>query len=247
MRRSTTAVCLGVAIVTGACRSDAPVYDGFEAATVGRDWDTRKLPPGTFAFQRTVVRAGAQALQLTVREGDQVPEERGSILERAEMEEAKRLEAVVGATYEYAFSLYLPKDFPVVATRLVIAQWKQRCAAETCTPDNPTIAVRYSSGELLVTHQTDAERRTLYRTTEELRNRWLDFRFRIRFSRQPDGLIAAWLDDKPIVHHTGLNAYPDGSGYEDRFYFKVGLYRDRMPEPMTMYVDEYRKTRVADK
>jgi hypothetical protein len=30
------------------------------------------------------------------------------------------------------------------------------------------------------------------------------------------------------------------------FYFKVGLYRDRMPAPMTIYVDEYRKEQLTE-
>jgi hypothetical protein len=42
---------------------------------------------------------------------------------------------------------------------------------------------------------------------------------------------------------SGVNAYPASGGYtsDGRFYFKLGLYRDRMPQPMSIYVDEYRK------
>jgi hypothetical protein len=232
--------------VTAERQADTPLHDGFEAAFIGAMWDTRKLPPGTTAMQSSVVRAGKQALKITLREGDQIPEERGSILERAEIEESKRLEAVEGWTYDYSFSLFLPRDFPIVATRLVIAQWKQRCAIENCMPDNPTLAIRYSSGELSVTHQTGPERRTLYQLKDDIRDRWMDFRFRIRFSKTADGSIDAWLDGKSILHYAGVNAYPESGGYENRFYFKVGLYRDRMSAPMSLYVDEYRKARVLD-
>jgi hypothetical protein len=42
-----------------------------------------------------------------------------------------------------------------------------------------------------------------------------------------------------------VNAYPEsaatGYTHPGRFYFKMGLYRDLMPEPMTIYIDEYRK------
>ena len=46
-----------------------------------------------------------------------------------------------------------------------------------------------------------------------------------------------------VIDHEGVTAYPESGGYAGRgqFYFKVGLYRDRMAEPMTVYVDEYRK------
>jgi hypothetical protein len=233
-------------VSTLACRSRSPVHDGFEATTIGSSWDTRKLLPGAADVQSSIVRAGERALRITIREGDQIPEEQGTVLERAEIEEVKRLEARLDETYDYSFSLFFPQDFPLVPTRLVVAQWKQRCAVENCTPDNPTIALRYSAGEFLITHQIDTERRALYRTTDDLRNKWLDFKFRIRFSRTGDGSITAWRGDDLLVEYTGVNAYPEGSGYEERFYFKTGLYRDRMAEPMTMYIDEYRKERVAD-
>ena len=46
-----------------------------------------------------------------------------------------------------------------------------------------------------------------------------------------------------VVDYQGVTAYPASGGYVERglFYFKMGLYRDRWPEPMTIYFDEYRK------
>jgi hypothetical protein len=72
---------------------------------------------------------------------------------------------------------------------------------------------------------------------------WLDFRFQIRFSRARSGRIKAWLGDTLVTDHRGVTAYPESGGYARPalFYFKIGLYRDRMSEPMTIYIDEYRK------
>jgi hypothetical protein len=217
------------------------VYDGFEGPTLTRLWNTRKLPSGTLVMQSDVVRDGRQAARITLKAGDQIADESGSDLERAELEEARAQESVADQTYRYSFSLFLPRDFPVVPTRLVLAQWKQRCRLESCTPDNPTVALRYENGELFITHQTTSERRELYRTTREVRGRWLDVHFELRFTRASTGLIKVWLDGVPVVDYAGVNAYPADAGYDDRFYFKVGLYRDRMTQPMTMFVDEYRK------
>jgi hypothetical protein len=224
-----------------ACDRRGTTHDGFEGTALTELWNTRKLQPGAVQFQSTIVRTGTKALAITLRPGDQVPEERGSVLERAELEEAKRQESTVDTPTRYAFSLFLPSDFPIVPTRLVLAQWKQRCELEQCTPDNPTLAIRYERGELFITHQTGAERRELYRTVKDVRNRWLDFRFEITFSRAARGIIRAWLGDEAIVDYGGVNAYPEGGGYNDRFYFKWGLYRDRMATPMTIYLDEYDK------
>lgn len=53
------------------------------------------------------------------------------------------------------------------------------------------------------------------------------------------------LDKRQIVDYTGVNAYPEekqtGFTHPGWFYFKMGLYRDLMDEPMTIYLDEYRK------
>jgi hypothetical protein len=231
-------------LAAGACggRSQA-IYDGFESGSLSPVWDSRKFLPGAVQFQSRVARAGRGAVRITLREGDQIAEERGSVLERAELVESKELWAAEHSRHSYAFSLFLPEDFPVVPTRLVIAQWKQECPVTSCSPDNPTIAVRYVSGQLYITHKVGEQERVLYRTTAEIRNRWLDFTFIIRFARDAGGEIKATLGGDTIIDYAGVNAYPASGGYtsDGRFYFKLGLYRDRMPEPMSIYVDEYRK------
>ena len=44
------------------------------------------------------------------------------------------------------------------------------------------------------------------------------------------------------------NAAEDSTGYQGPgyFYFKMGLYRNVMAEPMTVYIDEYRKRRLSE-
>lgn len=237
-----------VVVVAGGCRRNVVVYDDFEKPVLSKYWQTKKFLPGAVQIQSSVVRAGRGAAGITLRSGDQIPQEKGSELERAELREAKRLWAVEESAHEYSFSMFLPQDFPIASTRLVIAQGKHRCPLDECTPGHPTLAIRYEAGELFITKQVAAEREVLYRTADDIRNRWLDFRFRIRFSRTQDGRIRAWLSDRMIIDHTGRTAYPQSGGYEGRavFYFKVGLYRDPMAEPMTVYVDEYRKQRLSD-
>ncbi len=240
----TIAALGGVVILgAGACSRSRGIYDGFESGSLAPVWDSRKFLPGAVAFQSAVTRAGNGAARITLREGDQIPEERGSIVERAELVESRELWSPEHSRHSYAFSLFLPEDFPVVSTRLVIAQWKQACPIENCTPDNPTIAIRYVSGQLYVTHKVSEQDRVLYRTTAEIRNRWLDFTFIIRFAADASGEIKASLGGDTIIDYTGVNAYPRAGGYtsDDRFYFKIGLYRDRMAQPMSIYVDEYRK------
>jgi hypothetical protein len=153
-------------------------------------------------------------------------------------------------TYEQSFSVFFPTTFPIVPTRLVIAQWKQHCPrGGNCENDCPVISIRYASGVLKITHQIGAQQTSLFKLTEDLRGKWTDFRFQTRFSTNTNGRIQAWLNNKPVVDYTGINAYPENAatGYPapSAFYFRMGLYRDVMAEPMTIYIDEYRKRQLS--
>jgi hypothetical protein len=227
---------------------DINVYDGFETSSVKKVWETKKLIPGSLEIQSSIVRSGKSAAKITLRAGDQIDKEKGTILERTELSENRKFWAREDLYYSYSFSLFIPQDFPIVQNRLVIAQWKQRCPVDNCYPDNPVIALRYNAGEMLITQKgPEPKGNVLYRTKKNLRNKWLDFRFIIRFSRKQDGEIKAWLNNELIVNHIGINAYPEKGGYpgQNRFYFKTGLYRDQMKEPMTIYIDEYSKKKLA--
>jgi hypothetical protein len=225
------------------------VYDGFETSALGKLWTSAKFVPGALEIQSAIVRAGKAAAKITIHEGDLHEVGRSGVsLERAELLEARELWAIDDRTYVYSFAIWLPREFPIVPTRLVIAQWKQRCELDACDPDNPVVALRYIGGELLITHQSGSRSVALYRTAEEVRGRWLNFRFELRFSRTPGGRIKSWLNDRQVVDYQGATAYPETGGYpsRNRFYFKMGLYRDRMAEPMTIFIDEYRKVELAE-
>jgi hypothetical protein len=77
-----------------------------------------------------VVTAGKGAVKIILRPGDQIAQEKGSELERAVLEESRRLWSVEDSAYAYSFSVFVPPEFPIGSTRLVIAQWKQFCAVD---------------------------------------------------------------------------------------------------------------------
>jgi len=167
--------------------------------------------------------------------------------------EASQLVSKEDVTYEYSFSMYLPADFPIVPTRLVIAQWKQDCDAHAnCEDDSPVVALRYISGVLRITQQLERGRpsKVLFERREDLRGKWNDYRFQIRFSPRASGLVRAWIGGEPVVDYQGVTAYAENeaTGYANpsRYYFKMGLYRDVMAEPMTIYIDEYRKRQLPE-
>ena len=245
----------------GVCRaqiangSGIAVYDGFETAGLSQLWSAEKLEPGAVTMQTNIVRAGHGAAKITVHASDKF--EAGingnSDSERDELLEARKLVAKENVDYEQSFSLFFPTNFPIVPTRLVIAQWKQYCAnGGNCSDDSPVLAIRYISGKLKISQNIGGKEATvLYEKKAEFRGRWLDFKFQVRFSPGENGRVRAWLGDKQLVDFKGVTANPENAttGYPSpsRFYFKMGLYRDVMPEPMTVYIDEYRKKELPDK
>lgn len=237
------ALCTLPAATTPTSTGPTEVSDGFDGPELSKIWRTDKLAPGALVLQSERVRAGRGAAKITLRANDPSPKVSAGDTERDELQELDRLNVPEKESWRYEFSLFLPEDFPVVDRRLVLAQWKQNTEHAPVTVDNPVLALRYVAGVLRVTLQTSAERTTLFETREEIRGRWLDFVFHIRHSDAADGAIHVWLDGKEVANFTGATAYPRSIGYPPNatFYFKMGLYRDDLPEPWTAYYDEYRK------
>jgi hypothetical protein len=237
-------------LVLSGCRSGNTgiISDDFEYDSLGEIWSDDKFLPGALSFVTENKRSGNKAVMLTLNPGDQIEEEIGTILERAELKEAKSLFSVEDNSYEYAFSLFIPADFPIVPTRLVIAQWKQNCKSGNCDPDNPVLAIRYVMGELFVTLQTEPEKKVLFSRIENIKGQWLDLKFRTRFSRTENGVIKAWINDEQVIDYKGITAYKEKYGYPypGVYYFKMGLYRDHVEVPMTIYIDSYSKGEVRE-
>lgn len=159
--------------------------------------------------------------------------------ERAELLEAARYWIPFGTDVWYGFSLYLPADFPIVDTRLVVGQWLQLC------PDpllkrlrSPVLAQRYRAGVFHLTLNTDAGRRILWSHEGEIRGRWLDMVYHLRLSTGPRGLVRAWMNGEPIVRYDGRLGYVEDAPLS---YFRIGLYRDHLPDSMTVSLAHFRR------
>lgn len=224
-----------------AAASAASVADGFESGAVGPQWRTHRVKSGSATAQGEIVRSGAYALRLELHQGDMAGSgSDGEPTERAEIQEADGLWARFGESHEYAFSMYLPADFPIVDTRLVIGQWKQAC--QDCSKDrSPIVAQRFRGGVFFVTIETSGGRKTIYRHHQSILGHWLDLRYRIRYEWS-DGAVTMWLNGDRVAEYRGPLGFPDDP---PEVYFKFGLYRDRLSHPMTIYFDDYRKDRIS--
>lgn len=225
------------------------VHDDFETEELSKIWSTDRMVPTSLQMQSNIVRHGQSAAKITLHTGDMFEAGIGKSKnsERDELREASGRFSAENKIYEFQFSLFLPDSFPIVPTRLVIAQWKQRCPDDSsCSDDSPVLAIRYVAGRLYITANTDSGAKIIYQTKEEIRNKWLDFKFRVCFSRSATGFVNAWLNEKQILTFNGSTCYSSLKGYPgiSYFYFKMGLYRDTMPESMTIYIDDYSKKEI---
>ena len=237
-RLLATVLLLSSAVVAAPAE---PVVDGFEAGTLGPLWRSR-AEAGRVTVQREVVRSGGSALRVEVREGDVAGiGGDGEATERTEIQLARELWARFGETHDYRFSMYVPPDFPIADVRLVTSQWKQTC--NDCSKSrSPIVAQRYRRGELRITIETPQGRQTIVRLPELVKGRWLDFRYRIRF-HLTDGAVTAWLNGAQVVDYRGPLGFGDDP---PDVYFRLGLYRNRLAQPMVLYFDDFRTERLAE-
>jgi hypothetical protein len=244
---------LALFLTANICQCQISAYDGFESNKLSKIWSTERMDTKSLEIQSKIVKHGNRAVKITLKTNDtfEAGNAKSAPTERDELLQTSYYAPYEGLKYEYEFSMFLPEDFPVVNRRLVIAQWKQYCQGgdtALCSDDSPVLAIRYVAGGLYITLQTDSGVNKLYKLNDEIRNRWLDFKFQIRFSIQNDGEVRTFLNDKEIINYKGVTSYSEKHGYpaKSRYYFKMGLYRDIMAEPMTIYIDEFRMREIIE-
>lgn len=225
------------------------VYDNFETPKLSSIWGTSRMTDSSLTIQSTIIRNGKSAAKITLHNGDivEAKTDKDNASERDELMEAMSFFSIEGKTYQYKFSLFLPDSFPILPIRLVIAQWKEFCPKCSCSEYSPILALRYVSGKFFITLQVDSTRKNLYELTQEIRNNWNDFIFQIKFSKEKDGMIKASLNNEKIIDYTGITSYQNNCRIlsdKNKYYFKMGLYRDRAPQPMSIYIDNYSKKQL---
>lgn len=214
-----------------------PLFDGFEAETIAGFWlpgdyGTGLHVPGAIRLSSRYARSGARSAEITVHAGD--IEQRGDDnkrVERAELDSGHY--SLIDRDIWYGFSLLIPPGFPIVDDRLVLASWKQ-----SDVEGSPLIGLRFRNNRHSVSIRPPGASGggTTTDLPDLVRGHWYDFVVHIRYATGADGKIEVWLNRAPVLAYTGPTASPAGA---NRFYNKVGLYRDRWPAPMTLYVDNY--------
>lgn len=214
--------------------------DGFESGGLAPFWAPAgeahsAYEPGAVRAQRSVVRSGAFAANITVEPGAMAHDGGfGKATERAELDMADF--PVAGREVYYGFSMLLPADFPVVDRRLVVAQWKQ----SVLDTQSPVLALRYRAGRFSLTQRNltrfldDGDEVEVALPPLAL-GRWTDVVLRVRWSGASDAAVQLWLNGTVAAALEGMpTLLPDTAGYVMQH---VGLYRDSWPTAWSMFLD----------
>ena len=207
--------------------------DGFEDGQIASFWlpgnyGSGLYVPGAIQLSTNYARSGSHSVEITVHEGDiDAAGDDSTRVERAELDSGHF--PLLGKDAWYGFSLLVPKDFPIVDTRLVISSCKQSDVSR------PITAQRYRNGEHTLTVESQGGKKT-YKLPPIVQGRWMDMIYHVRYSTDKDGVVEVWMNGRRVVNYSG----PTAEAYaKNAFYNKIGLYRDRLKQPMTMYYDNY--------
>ncbi len=233
-----TIACVLGSTFPGGCQRPLRLFDGFEGGEIGGFWlpgnyGSGRYEPGAVTISQKYARAGRSSVEITVQQGDieQISDD-GTFTERAELDSGKH--RLLHRDVWCGFSFLIPSGFPVVDNRLIIAQWKQNGIE-----DGPLIAQRFRGARHQLTIRTpgaSANSRESYPLPDIVFDRWNDMIYHVRFSPDQDGQVEVWMNGTRVVTHTGAVAFRSGKNW---FYNKIGLYRDRWKDPMTIFFDNY--------
>src|SRR5262249_60099038 len=196
------------------------------------------MPSRALHFVPDPLAPDRQVLSITLEPGDcPAIGGDGERTERAELVEDRAVMLPIETDAWYAISLYLPADFPVVDRRLVIGQWIQPSwDPRVHVTRSPLVANRFRAGVFSITRQDGSTRVAAFEESRDIRGRWIRLAYHLRFALDSGGRLEAWMDGRQVVRYRGPLGYPDAQAHA---YFRIGLYRDHLPMPMTLLVRDF--------
>jgi hypothetical protein len=207
--------------------AELPFHDSFAAGNLSAWHD--------FGMQQLCCRHSVE-----IGEAPQLPGERAAkfVLDRSDPDvkgnhraELRLHAARWGHEYDYTMQIFVPPDWAVDPIPVTVVQyhnvpdlWRGEWGLPSVLRldirgDEWVVELDWGRGGSWLHGKRDVHSLTLWH--EPLQHgRWAAWRFRINWSKDSDGTIAIWKDDRLVASHTGP------IGYGDRLapYLKFGLY-----------------------
>jgi hypothetical protein len=240
------------AIALGGCGSDLSELDkpkserraqgevlfrgDFEDGLVG--WTVQRAAKDRIAIVDSPHVQGRHAARFTVERSDVVAKGTGTG-HRAEVYARGDLEGFPdgeGTVRYYGWCTMIPRDYPLVDSWQVIAQWKND------GPGSPPLELKLQERELTLVSQSGESTASVWRG-DATPGRWHHFVARVKWSPDPDtGTIDLWHDGRHVARGVRRPTMYRAGDREDGpvipNYWKLGLYRSgSIRPPQTLYHD----------
>lgn len=159
---------------------------------------------------------------------------------------AGHLEKAAGDNW-YRFKIFIPDDWKTDPNSFeIITQWH-------AYPDfeqgenwrSPPLSMAIKGEKIYIQTQWDSKEVTVNNNPEgksilwegrlnDLRGKWVDWTFHVKWSYLQDGIVEVWKDQEKILSRKGANSYNDEKGV----YLKIGIYKpDWKYSPQKSIVD----------
>ncbi len=209
--------------------------DNFDTEQMNPRWDISwRIKPESLLVTDELNPGGKKCLKISVHPGDiSEPGDQGIMTERAEITERPEVRVPSGVDIWYGFNFFIPKDFQVNDNRLVIAQWKSPSKGG----ESPVISLRYQEGELIGQVMKEDERVKFKYPNVEM-GVWNQVMANYLLNDNHEGHCEFVLNGKTFGTYAGEMGK---KGLPSHMYYKMGLYRDHVSYPQSMYFDRFRR------
>ncbi len=157
-------------------------------------------------------------------------------VERTEIQAWDKLE--LGNDYVCSFAFMLPKNFPLLANRLVLWQWKQNPIWDAT--QNPLLAQRIQRDDkgidnlvFTINNSWDLSGKEGTETKakipiKKLLGKRLNMEYQVKFSDNEDGYLRINMNGENILEYNWIlsSSNKEKEKWTNEIYFKFGLYRD---------------------
>jgi len=204
--------------------------------------------PWSIKIQNEIVRAGDGAVRFELRPNDAYKGSRSELNEHT-------FRAPRGQDYWYGFSMFIPKDYPILESNtLVCGQWHTDTSS-LYPPLSQTYHVNEQALHLLFiparfwtandgTKQYSKDR-GMWKIENFKQGIWNDLIYNVKWTKTDNGYFNVWHNSINVIKYSGQTYYP---GEKTGPYFKLGLYQigaipSTKSETHVIYFDEYRRGR----
>ena len=210
--------------------------DDFNGKINQKIWCLKRVERHSWRISSERSRTGKTSLEITLHKGDKSDTTRDNKpTERAEFSEQENILASLNTNIWYAFSFYFPKDFIILNNRLIFTQWKQFYREEK---QSPFLSFRYINGQLSFRVMGKNGLNQKYLWPKDPRGNWHDVLVNYRLSENLEGFVKVLIDKDILTEYEG----PLGFDFIKKLtYFKMGLYRDSIEIPQTIFLDRFRR------